>query len=215
MYLKHLASKWDKMQPKFGDPEYNSIYGYGEIETPNLMLIFMNPTARNIGSHKNWKGIRAPWIGTKGVWKMLHDLELFNNSRLLKKVDEIKGNVWTTDLAKRIYQEIQNSSIYITNIAKCTLSNARAVKNSIYRKYLPTLLDEIDSIKPKHVISFGNQVSSILLDKGLSVANYSNTHHETIEIDKHIYKIYPTYYPMGQGRRNMPQAKARIKRILG
>jgi DNA polymerase len=215
MYLKNLAKKWDKMQIEFGDKEFNSIYGYGEINSPDIMLIFMNPTARNIASHKEWNGIKAPWIGTKGVWKMLHELNLFTDNKLIKEILEKKGVDWDTELAKSVYEAVQVRSIYITNIAKCTLSDARAVKDSIYREYLPTTYQEISEVNPIHVISFGNQVSSILLNKKLSVSNYHDNLNEDLNIGNNAYKVYPTYYPVGQGRRNMPKAKARIKSILG
>jgi hypothetical protein len=49
-----------------------------------------------------------------------------------------------------------------------------------------------------------------LLGKNISVSNYTKNEKEHIN----GYDIYPTYYPVGQGRRNMPLALERIKRIL-
>jgi len=62
----------------------------------------------------------------------------------------------------------------------------------------------------KKIITFGNQVSSILLNRTISVSNYIDDQKEMLN----GYEIYPTYYPVGQGRRNMSLAVKRIKKIL-
>jgi len=115
----------------YGDSGFVSIYGAGEIHNPSLMLIFMNPTARNIASIESWTGIRRPWIGTKQVWKMFFEIGLISKS-LLKKTLSIKSSEWTTDLAEELYLSIAKQGVYITNFAKCTLSNARPLSNKIY-----------------------------------------------------------------------------------
>jgi DNA polymerase len=74
--------------------------------------------------------------------------------------------------------------------------------------------EEINHIKPEHIITFGNQVSSILLNKKVTVSAYTNTEHEDVVIKKHNYKIYPTFYPIGQGIRNLPNAIQRIKDVI-
>lgn len=214
MYLTSLAPIWDKLQIEYGDQEFNAIYGCGEINNPNLMLIFMNPTARNVSSSKSWQGIHAPWLGTKTVWKMLHDLNLINENNLIEQIDSMKVDEWDEEFSEELYQHIKDQSIYITNIAKCTLSDARAVQNSIYNEYLPSMYEEIRLTNPSKVVTFGNQVSSVLLGKSLSVSNYLSDEKERLEFQGLNYDIYPTYYPVGQGRRNMPKAKERILNII-
>jgi hypothetical protein len=49
-----------------------------------------------------------------------------------------------------------------------------------------------------------------MLGKNISVSNYTKDEKEIVN----GYHIYPTYYPVGQGRRNMPLALERIKRVL-
>jgi len=54
----------------------NAIYGAGKIENLKVLLVFMNPTAKNISAGKDWKGLKAPWLGTKHVWRLLSTLGL-------------------------------------------------------------------------------------------------------------------------------------------
>ena len=68
MQLTKLHKSFDILQSKFGVNNLNAIYGAGETKSPRLCFIFMNPTGRNISSVKNWRGIRAPWLGTKNIW---------------------------------------------------------------------------------------------------------------------------------------------------
>jgi hypothetical protein len=57
-------------------------------------------------------------------------------------------------------------------------------------------------------------VSSILLWKNIKVSDYVGDKYETLIIGKKKYKVYPTFYPVGQGTRNMPLAIERIKKII-
>lgn len=173
----------------------------------------MNPTGRNIASLQGWKGLRAPWIGTKQVWKLVNKLSIISNEQL-NQIISTKADEWTENFAKEVYESVSMNNCYITNFAKCTMSDARSLPNSIFLQYKNLLLEEIYLVKPKMIVSFGNQVSSLLLSKTLSVSNYVNDEFEELVVDGTSYKIYPTYYPVGQGQRNMPLAEKRLLRIL-
>jgi len=209
-----LHKSFDSLHKIYGNIDLKAIYGAGEITNPKLMLIFMNPTARNISAHQDWHGIRAPWIGTKEVWKMLNSLGIVRDSIVLRKVLDLKPRDWDEELAFELYNELAQNSIYITNIAKCTQIDARALPNTTFKAYIPSMLEEIKLTKPKSIISFGNQVSSILLSKSISVSDYIDNQYESIIVGDRAFKVYPTYYPVGQGMRNMPKAIARIKSII-
>ena len=49
-------------------------------------------------------------------------------------------------------------------------SSSRVIPNEVYKEYLNLLFKEIEIINPKIIITFGNQVSSIILDKNISVS---------------------------------------------
>ncbi len=207
--IVQLHKKYDRLQLKYADPTLSSIYGTGCINNPNVMFIFMNPTGRNISSNASWNGLRAPWISTKQVWDIFENTGLLN-SEIYLKIKSIKPQEWSSDFANEVYKDIQEHSVFITNLAKCTQVDARPLNNSIFREYLNLMYEEIEIVNPKKIITFGNQVSSILLNKKISVSSYINNEKEILN----GYDVYPTYYPVGQGRRNMPLAIARIRGIL-
>jgi uracil-DNA glycosylase len=207
--IVQLHKKFDELQKRYGEPSLSSIYGAGCIENPKVMFVFMNPTGRNVASEPSWEGLKAPWIGTKQVWDVFYNLG-FLNEDTYKSIKEYKSENWSVEFCNKVYSEVEENSLYITNLAKCTQLDARPLRNSVFRDYLDLMLKEIEIVNPKIVISFGNQVSSILLGKNISVSNYTQDEKEIVN----GYSIYPTYYPVGQGRRNMPLALERIKTVL-
>lgn len=197
----------------YGHEGLKMIRGAGEINNPDLMLIFMNPTKRNVSSFPSWQGLRAPWIGTKRVWRMLGSLNLISPNPL-NSICSLPAEKWEEEDALRIYKHIKEQGVYITNLASCTQPDARPLANKVFREYIPIIYDEILSVNPKKIISFGNQVSSMLLQKVISVSSYQNKESEVLEIGGKKFEVYPTYYPVGQGQRNMPRAIRRIKLII-
>lgn len=215
MQLTTLFEKFDQLHQIYGDKTLTSIYGAGEINSPKICLIFMNPTAKNISSTLSWSGIKAPWLGTKNVWKLLYKLGLFNNKELINQIEVLKSNEWTEEFSQKVYTQVAKDSIYITNIAKCTQNDAKHLPDSIYKEYLPLMLEEISLLKPGIILALGNQVNSVLLQKPISVSNYKDMEYETLKINENYsLKVYPTYYPIGQGTPNMPKAIDRINKIL-
>lgn len=204
-----LHSEYDKLQKKYGDPILSSIYGAGCIRDPNIMFIFMNPTGRNVSSSLAWKGIRAPWLGTKQVWDIFHDLG-FLPKEIYSQIKKFSPQDWNPEFSYILYSEICRKGVYITNLAKCTQTDARPLSNRIFKEYLDLMYKEIEIVNPCKIITFGNQVSSLILGKNISVSNYGGMKKESLL----SYDIYPTYYPVGQGRRNMPLAIERIRSIL-
>jgi len=188
------------------------VYGCGRLDSPNLCLVFMNPTARNVSAHKNWKGIKAPWIGTKNVWTMLHQLGLLEKS-IAELIKHKKPTEWDHVFAETVYQKVAENFLYITNLSKATQLDARALPDDVFRKYVDLFKEEINVIKPRVIITFGNQVSSVLLGKNIKVSEYRKKH-EILDIDGTEYKVFPVYYPVGQGMRNIQTAKEDIQWIL-
>lgn len=75
------------------------------------------------------------------------------------------------------------------------------------------LEQEIKIINPKIIILFGNQVSSIFLDKKISVSQCRKQVFEK-KIDNKIYKCYTVFYPVGNGRFNIDKSIEDIHYIL-
>lgn len=162
MKLSSLNKEYDKLQSIYGDPTLHSIYNGGCEEYPDICFVFMNPTGRNIASLPGWKGPFHPWIGTKNIWDLFIAVNLLDKE-IYDKIKSIKGSEWTPEFATSVYENIKKHKVFITNLGKCTQIDARPLKDSSYLDYLPLLEREIKIIKPKVIILFGNQVSSIFL----------------------------------------------------
>lgn len=198
--LDELVEKYQKMQNKYGDKNLDAILFGGLTKKPDICLVFMNPTARNIAASKEWRGLKAPWIGTKNVWKLFYKLEMIDKD-LFEKIQNIKGKDWTNDLAKEVYQQVTKNKFYITNLAKCSQVDARSLNDSIYKKYLELFFKEMEIVKPKVIILFGNQVSSIVLNEKISVSQVRKK-----KFQKRGFNFYAVYYPVGNGSFNALKA---------
>lgn len=210
--MECLKIEYDKLQKKYGAEELDPIYNGGCIENPDICFVFMNPTGKNIASSKTWTGRKSPWLGTKNIWK------LFNNVNLLRddtynKILEKKPKDWDYDFCDYVYDEIEKNKIFITNLGKCTQIDARPLTDDVLKQYLNLLFEEIKIIKPKVIVTFGNQVSSIILDKKISVSANRKISHE-LKIEDDTYKVYPVYYPVGNGIFNIDKSIEDIKWII-
>ena len=212
MNLKSLKKDYDRLQLKYGAKELDSIYNGGCIDNPDICFVFMNPTGKNIASDKSWKGLKSPWIGTKNIWDLFYLTNLLDED-LYNKIKSIKGTEWTERFAEEVYDNVKKYKYFITNLGKCTQVDARALPDSYFKEYLELLEKEISIIKPKVVILFGNQVSSLVLNEKISVSQVRRKVFEK-KIKRNVYKFYPVYYPVGNGRFNIDKAIEDIKWII-
>ena len=207
--LDELVLEYNKLQKKYGDPSLDSITFGGCKNNPDICFVFMNPTARNITSQKTWKGIKSPWVGTKNVWNLFNKLGLIDDE-IYSRIRSIRGIDWTYEFAEEVYAQVAKNKFYITNLAKCTQVDARALPDSVYENYLNLFLEEMEIVKPKVIILFGNQVSSVVLGEKISVSMVRKK--EFLLKDK--FKCYSVYYPVGNGRFNMDKSIEDILYII-
>ena len=216
LQIDSIKPEIDRLQKKHGSKDYVALYGPGCVKNPKVMFIFMNPTARNLSAHKTWKGIRASWIGHKNTWKFLADLGVFDR-KLSDKIQGFKtgpeAGDWTPEFAEEIYNNIAKNKAYITGFARCTQPDARHVHDSVFKESRNVTLKEISLLNPKVIISFGNQVSSHLLGQNIKVSDWRGKKAELV-VDKKKFIVYPTFYPVGMGLRNIGKAVEDIKKIL-
>lgn len=210
--LNELKKEYDKLQKIYGDITLDSIYNGGCVNNPNICFVFMNPTGRNVASSKEWKGLKSPWIGTKNIWDLFYALDLLDKD-IYFKIKSMKGNEWTEEFASLVYENIKKHKYFITNLGKCTQVDARSLPDAVYKEYLYLLEKEIDIIKPKVIILFGNQVSSIVLNEKISVSTVRKKCF-CKEINDEVYKFYSVYYPIGNGRSNIDKSIGDIKWII-
>ena len=212
MLLKDLQKDYDKLQMKYGAKELDSIYNGGCENNPNICFVFMNPTGKNIASDKSWLGRKSPWLGTKNIWKLFYNVDLISKD-IYNKIQNKKPKDWDYEFCDYVYDEISKNKIFITNLGKCTQIDARPLSDEVLKKYLDLLFKEIDIIKPKIIITFGNQVSSIILNKKISVSQNRKVCHK-ININNNEYKVYSVYYPVGNGIFNIDKSIEDIKWII-
>lgn len=212
MKINELNKEYDKLQLKYGAKDLLSIYNGGCEKNPEICFVFMNPTGRNIASVPEWKGRRSPWIGTKNIWKLFYKLNLLDE-KIYNKIQTIKVDEWNKDFADEVYNDVEKHKYFITNLGKCTQIDARPLQNSVYLEYLELLYKEIDIIKPKKIITFGNQVSSIFLKQDICVSKCRKQKFVK-EIEGQKYDTYSVYYPIGNGMMNIDKAIEDLKFIL-
>ena len=141
MKLCSLNKEYDKLQKIYGDPNLHSIYNGGCEENPNICFVFMNPTGRNIASLPGWPGPYHPWLGTKNIWDLFYAVNLLDED-IYNSIKSIKGSEWTPEFSKQVYENITNHKVFITNLGKCTQIDARPLKDSYFKDYLPLLEKE-------------------------------------------------------------------------
>ena len=212
MEINDLNIEYDKLQQEYGAKELTSIYNGGCSNSPDICFVFMNPTGKNIASNPHWKGRKSPWIGTKNIWKLFYKIGLLNES-IYDEIQRKKPQEWDERFADIVYEDVEKNKYFITNLGKCTQVDARILPNSVYCQYLDLLCKEIEIINPKIIITFGNQVSSIVLNKTISVSQCRKQSFLKNIAGKN-YSIYPVYYPIGNGMMNIDKAIEDLNYII-
>ena len=211
MTLEDLTKEYNRLQSEYGDPTLDSIHNGGCTNHPDICFVFMNPTGRNIASSKEWKGRKSPWIGTKNIWTLFHSLGLVDEE-IYQTIRKLKGSEWTPEFAETVYKDVEKHKYFITNLGKCTQLDARPLPDKIFHQYIELLKTEFNLIKPKVIILFGNQVSSIVLDEKISVSEVRKQ--EFIRnFNGEEFKLYSVYYPVGNGFMNVDKSIEDIKWI--
>lgn len=212
MKLESLNKEYDRLQKIYGDPSLHSIYNGGCTTSPDIMFVFMNPTGRNIASLPGWPGPFHPWLGTKNIWDLFIAVHLLDQA-IYDKIKSKKGSEWTPEFCNEVYANITKHKVFITNLGKCTQIDARPLTNSYFNDYLPLLEKEVSILKPKIIILFGNQVSSIFLKENISVSQTRKQFFTRI-ISRRKYKCFPVFYPVGNGRFNIDKSIEDINYII-
>ncbi|MBD3303909.1 hypothetical protein GF343_02095 [Candidatus Woesearchaeota archaeon] len=214
MKLKEIWKEVDKLSKEFPS-RYNPIMGNGKCKNPKFMLVFINPTKANISSHPGWKGFRAPFIGTKPVWRVLHKAGLFN-SQLMKVIE--KSDTWSTFLAEKVYKSIAKQGLYLTNIVKWTGETADLPKARKIKAYIPLLKEEIKIVNPKYIVTMGLIPFEHLTGRKIKLGEYYKEAMKTkklrtygLKIDSETYKVIPSYFPVGRGE---PKKAVEILKLL-
>ena len=214
MKLNELWKDVDEVNKKFPS-DYKPILGNGKCNRPKFMFVFINPTKANIGSHPDWKGFRAPFIGTKPVWRVFHKVGWFNN-QLMKVINA--SNTWSPRFANIVYKSLAKRGMYLTNIVKWTGSNADLPNAAKIKAYLPLLKKEIEIVKPKYIITMGLIPFEHLTGHKIKLGEYyteamkrKKVKAYELKISSKTYKVVPCYFPVGRGN---PKRAVEILKLL-
>lgn len=213
LQLTRIHKEIDTIHKKHGDPHYTPVYGTGCTKSPKLVLVFMNPTARNVSARPEWSGMRAPWLGLKQTWRLFYEIGILDKA-LFETTQKMRPEDWTPEFTTRIYTDLAHRGVFSTNLAKATQSDARPLHDRVFDDSREGFLKELRLLGATHVVTFGNQVSSVLLGKPISVSHYDGVEFEELVVGKRTYKIYPCFYPVGRGWMNVKKVIPRIKQIL-
>lgn len=124
----------------------------------------------------------------------------------------MKSGDWTEEFCVEVYKEVKNNNLYITNLAKCTQEDARSLPDAVFKEYRDLFLEEMDIVKPNKIILFGNQISSIILNKKISMSEVRKTKMQ-LKTKNNLFDCYCVYYPVGNGFFNTPKAIEDVKYI--
>lgn len=212
MKISELDSEYDKLQLQYGAKDLTAIYNGGCTSNPDFCFVFMNPTGKNVASNPNWKGRKSPWIGTKNIWKLFYRIGLLDEE-IYKSIMSKRPQDWDEEFADLVYDDVEKHKYFITNLGKCTQIDARPLSDLVLSQYLDLLCKEIEIIKPRTIITFGNQVSSIILNKNISVSKCRKQSFVKMIAGKN-YNVYPVYYPIGNGMMNIDKAVEDLNSII-
>ena len=194
MKIEDLRKDYDELQVKYGAKELDSIYNGGCEKNPDICFVFMNPTGRNIASAKTWKGRKSPWLATKNIWKLFHNVNLISEDTF-NKIQEKKPKEWDYEFCNYVYEEIEKNKLFITNLGKCTQIDARPLPDEVLKKYLDLLFKEINIIKPKIIITTGTHtavpmcyIGKIFGSKIIFIETFANKNTKTLS-GKMVYPI--------------------------
>lgn len=196
----------------YGDHTLDAISGAGRIDKPRLALVFINPTHRNISTHKEWHGLKAPWIGCTHIWQLFADSGLIN-SNINQAIQQAKTN-WSEDFALDVYNHVSEQGLYITNLVKWAGLDAKLPEREKIKLYIPILLDELEQLNADRIITFGQLTfESILRELGIKSPGSFSSLNETMlangditGINSGLGTIAPCYFPVGQGIKNKAKA---------
>lgn len=187
----------------FPHSKLHPIPGGGKHHNPKFMFVFINPTIKNISADPEWKGFRAPFIGTKHIWRIFSRAGLFD-PKLMAEIESKKN--WTVEFAELVYDHVASQDFYFTNIVKWCGENADLPNSEKIKLYLPLLIKEIQLVKPKYIVTFGLIPFTSLTRQKLKLSDY---HEKTLKTGKPEWfdveiggvktKVVPCYFPVGRG----------------
>jgi hypothetical protein len=188
--------------------------GGGWDDQPAWMLVFINPTVRNITAHADWSGRRFPFAGKPKLWHILAEAG-FVSSDL---PDTIAALGPTPPMVEQLHDELRQWRLYITNTVKCVDDGSNLPSSARVAAGWPLLQQEIALVRPRRIIAFGLIPFRALTGANVRLADalWEAEHGHVAAYPSHpiagqTYPVFPCYFPTGRGN---PVAAARMLHAL-
>lgn len=178
----------------------------GRLKSPDIVLVFINPTARNISSNKSWIGPRFPFLGTNQVWRVL------SNAGLLPgEFSKIKKEDWTVAFARGLERTLKKRKIALTNLCKGTKPDGRNPGKEEIKEGAAELFREIEKMRPRAIVAMGLIPFEALSGERIKLKDSAGKLFRA-RVSGRTYPLYPCYFPVGRG--NPKKAESVLRGIL-
>lgn len=179
------------------------ILGGGEVDCPRYLFVLINPTYRNITSDPNHRGIRIPFMGGSNFWRVLVE-----SGFLPKKIyGTTEKGTWDQNDIWAVATALKEASLYLTNLVKCCSKDAAPPNVAVIKYHTQILKEEIQITDPKLVITFGLLPFQALVGRSIKLSAHLKSaragdinFYKTVPISEVIYKVFPTFFPVGRGK---------------
>jgi uracil-DNA glycosylase len=181
---------------------YRHVPGGGCVDRPRLMLVFINPTFRNLSARADWPGPAFPFAATPRLWHILAEAGLV--SRDLPAAIAALGP--SPALVDRLMAESRRSGIYLTNAVKCVDLGSNLPAAERVAASWPLLAEEIAIVRPRHIVALGQIPLRALTGRTVRLADHLwDAQHGGLtplpsrSIDGRVYPVFACYFPTGRG----------------
>jgi hypothetical protein len=182
--------------------QYRHVPGGGWTTQPTLMLVFINPTVRNITAHAAWDGVRFPFAGKPKLWGILATAGLVGADL----PERIAALGHTPEMVELLVDETRHHRLYLTNAVKCVDNGSNLPGSERIHAAWAFLQAEIALVQPRYIVAFGLipfrvlTGSTVRLSDHLWDAQHGRcTFFSSHPIAGRTYPVFPCYFPTGRG----------------
>lgn len=181
---------------------YRHVPGGGCQERPELMLVFINPTVRNMSAHADWPGVRFPFASKPKLWDILAEAGWVRPDLPARIAD--LGRV--PSMVAELVEEARRQRIYLTNAVKCVDDGSTLPLAERVAAAWPQLQAEIALVQPRHIVALGLIPFRVLTGQNVRLADElwaaqedRLTPYASLPIAGITYPVFPCYFPTGRG----------------
>ena len=193
---------------------YRHVPGGGCVDQPELMLVFINPTFRNITSPADWPGRRMPFAGRPKLWQILAEAGWVGAE--VPQIFERYGA--TPEAVELLHAAARDAGLYLSNAVKCVDAGSNLPTPERVRANLPQLQAEIALVQPRSIVAMGLIPFGALTGRTVRLADElwaaqsgDCRAYPTPPIAGQRYPVFPCYFPTGRGN---PVAATRMLAAL-